>query len=299
MVLYPQARLAVEASALEPPIFDPGFDIAAARTRARVLALGQPRVDVAVVRDLDADGVPCRLYIPQDAMDGVVVHLHGGGFVFNDVDVHDAAVRQFANCAGIAVLSVDYRRPPERRTRRRRTTSTRCCVWLDSACRQPRGRRSDVCARRQRWRQPRSGRGAAQPGSVAGGRPDLPLPGPGLPGFRRTQRRSPVASTLARQPGTGGSTPAATRSLRHPDLAPLLSDGLHTLPPTMIVTAEHDPLRDEGEHLAAAARRTVRRGGGQLGNWARSTGSGGTLASSMPPSRPCVPSAGFLRQHHL
>ena len=59
--------------------------------------------------------MPCRLYVPRDAGDGVVVHLHGGGFVFNDVDVHDGFSRRLANRSGVAVLSVDYRRPPEHR----------------------------------------------------------------------------------------------------------------------------------------------------------------------------------------
>ena len=43
---------------------------------------------------------------------------------------------------------------------------------------------------------------------------------------------------------------ASPADLAHPDLAPLRSDRLPTLPPTFVMTAEHDPLRDEGEHLA-------------------------------------------------
>ena len=43
------------------------------------------------------------------------------------------------------------------------------------------------------------------------------------------------------------ATPA---DLEDPDLAPLRSDRLGTLPRTLVVTAEHDPLRDEGEELA-------------------------------------------------
>jgi acetyl esterase len=44
---------------------------------------------------------------------------------------------------------------------------------------------------------------------------------------------------------------AGEGDLTNPELAPLLSDRLGTLPPTLVTTAEHDPLRDEGEHLAA------------------------------------------------
>ena len=112
MVLHPQARAAVEASAAVPPVWSPGCDIAAARAGDRETALAGPREDVAEVVDVDADGVRCRLYRPADALDGTIVHLHGGGFVFNDIDVHDAAARMLANRAGMAVLSIDYRSTP-------------------------------------------------------------------------------------------------------------------------------------------------------------------------------------------
>jgi acetyl esterase len=115
MALYPEARAAVEAAAAETPVWTEGYDIGAARAAARAAALNEPREDIGEVCDLDADGVPVRLYRPDGARPGVVVHLHGGGFVFHDVDVHDAGCRRLANRAGLAVLSVDYGRPPEHR----------------------------------------------------------------------------------------------------------------------------------------------------------------------------------------
>jgi acetyl esterase len=69
---------------------------------------------VVSVEELTANGVPCRLYRPSDApVHGVLVYLHGGGFVFGDLDTHDAQSRRLANRTGLAVLAVHYRRPPE------------------------------------------------------------------------------------------------------------------------------------------------------------------------------------------
>src|SRR5690348_17942228 len=85
-MLHPQSRAALEASATEPSVGGAGFDLHAARERQRALAAEEPREEVAEVCDLDADGVRCRLYRPDQPI-GVVLHLHGGGFALNDIDV--------------------------------------------------------------------------------------------------------------------------------------------------------------------------------------------------------------------
>src|SRR4051812_36926434 len=87
-MLYPEARRAVELAADQPPMWEAGYDIAAAREANRALALGEEPEDVAEVTDLDADGVRVRLFRPDGAGPGVLVNLHGGGFVFHDVDVY-------------------------------------------------------------------------------------------------------------------------------------------------------------------------------------------------------------------
>src|SRR5690606_38023210 len=69
-------------------------------------------------------------YRPGSRTDALVIHLHGGGFVFNDVEVHDAAVRTFANRVGLPVLSVDYRRPPEHRFPAAPDDVDRVVAWI-------------------------------------------------------------------------------------------------------------------------------------------------------------------------
>src|SRR5262249_55011411 len=73
-----------------------------------------PAEDVYAVGDLDADGVPVRVYRPS-AEDGlpVVVYLHGGGWTIGSVDVYDPITRALANAANVTVVSVEYRLAPE------------------------------------------------------------------------------------------------------------------------------------------------------------------------------------------
>lgn len=75
---------------------------------------GPPTVVVHEVRDLDAGGVPARLYRPNDRDDlGLLVYFHGGGWVIGSPDSHDGVCRRLAVSSGHAVLSIDYRLAPE------------------------------------------------------------------------------------------------------------------------------------------------------------------------------------------
>ena len=252
-MLFPQARAAVEQSAGAPPVWDE--DIEEARARQRAEAAGEPREEVARVEDVDADGVLCRLYRPSTdrGTNGLIVHLHGGGFVFHDIDAHDAAARRLANRSGSTVLSVDYRRPPEHRFPAAPDDVDAVLRWIVAG-----GAAYDLSGP-VFLHGDSAGANLAlvaalrNPGVAAG----LVLIYPFL---------DPTASFDSYTEASDGFDPreaawywnqyaADPADLRHPDLAPLGPDlagqeRFAGLPPTLVVTAEHDPLRDEGEHLA-------------------------------------------------
>ena len=78
---------------------------------ARALS-GVPE-SVARIEDLDTDGVSARLYTPEHSEGGVLVWFHGGGWVLGGIDEHNSLVCAIANRAHCSVLSVDYRLAPE------------------------------------------------------------------------------------------------------------------------------------------------------------------------------------------
>jgi acetyl esterase len=251
VALYPQARAAIDAAASDVPVWTEGYDVVAARAANRALAMAEAREDVAEVTDLDAGGVPVRLYRPERARAGLIVHAHGGGFVFHDLDVHDAACRVLANRTGLRVLSVDYRRPPEHRFPAAPDDVSTVVAWLDEAA--PAELREGP---------------TFVHGDSAGGNLALVAalrhPGRFAAAVLVYPFLDPAAGFDSYRIAADGFDPreaawywqqysASPEHLTHPDLAPLLSDRLGTLPPTLVVTAEHDPLRDEGEHLAHLA----------------------------------------------
>jgi acetyl esterase len=84
-----------------------------ALTRQATLAGG--RQPIGSVQTVETPGGRARLYTPTSAgaHGPLLVFLHGGGFIFGDLDSHDAACRFLAERSGVRVLSVDYRLAPE------------------------------------------------------------------------------------------------------------------------------------------------------------------------------------------
>ena len=148
-MMHPEAVKALEPFAALEPVTAAGFDVQARREEALGWARNETRPDIEYVVDVDAHGVPCRLFRPfEDAP--LIVYAHGGGFVFGEIETHDAHARRLAETSGSAVLLVDYRRAPEarypaasRRPRHRGRMGTRGCCQV--RCR----RRFAVNGRRQ------------------------------------------------------------------------------------------------------------------------------------------------------
>lgn len=64
---------------------------------------------------LDGRTVDARLYVPEDAGEAppLTLYYHGGGWVIGTLDTHDGTCRALARASGSAVLSIAYRLAPE------------------------------------------------------------------------------------------------------------------------------------------------------------------------------------------
>jgi acetyl esterase len=74
-----------------------------------------PRVEDRFV-DSPGGPLPVRIYSPEEGADDVrpgMIWLHGGGFVIGSIATDDAMCRELARDAGIVVVSVEYRLAPE------------------------------------------------------------------------------------------------------------------------------------------------------------------------------------------
>ena len=116
MPLHPQAQAVcdlVNAMGEVPPSNERLQEIRDGFATLVVMGAGPPEA-VFAITDADADGVPVRVYRPApDPALPVIVYFHGGGWTIGSVEQFDLVARQIANAANAVVVSVDYRLAPE------------------------------------------------------------------------------------------------------------------------------------------------------------------------------------------
>jgi len=265
--LHPEVRALLEAMDAQgaPPLetLDP-VTARAGRLEPMKALGGQPEV-LGRVEDLAAPGpdgnVPLRVYATDaGGLRPALVYFHGGGFVFGNIDTHDAMCRAIAKASGAVVISVDYRLAPEHKFPAAVEDSCAATIWIaqnaaplgidprcisvggDSAG----GNLAIVVAVRCR-----DAGGPALASQV------LIYPVTDLSSFETDSHRDFADGYFLTRAAmnwfTGHYLPSAVLA-RHPEVSPLLAPDLSGLPPALIVTAEFDPLRDEGESYAQRLR---------------------------------------------
>ena len=214
------------------------------------------------VEDAMAGLVPIRVYRPTSDIAPVVCYLHGAGFIAGDLDSHDQICRLLASQIGAVVVAADYRLAPEHpfpaavddafsvvewildNAAQFGADDTRWAVVGDSAG----GNLAAVVA--QRWRDwPHS------PVIQALVCPVLELADFDLPSHHSYADGDGFTTAAMRQ--MADLYLGDTIDRRDPLVSPARAESLAGLPPAVIISAELDPLRDDGEMYA---RRLVEAG---------------------------------------
>jgi acetyl esterase len=197
--------------------------------------------------------VPVRLYRTLRAKN-TVLYFHGGGWVVGSLETHDGMLRAMTLAAGANILSVEYRKAPEAPFPASLQDAQAALGWLDVHAAGKGLDRSRLIVMGDS-----AGASIAAALSVRArnlGRPlfgeVLIYPATDLAHATESQEKFAVGYSLSRatldwfaRHYMSGGVPATD-----PELSPLLMQDVSNLPPTLLVTADHDPLRDEGRAYA-------------------------------------------------
>lgn len=236
-----------------------------ARLAAKALAgLSGQTEPVAKVEDRTIPGpageLPVRIYTPEGSGSfPVVVFFHGGGWVIGDLDIQDGPCRTLCNAACCIVVSVDYRLAPEHKfpaaaedcyaatkwvaanAASLNADATRIAVGGDSAG----GNLTAVVAQMARDRGGPNLVFQLLVYPVTDGACDTASYQQNADGYLLT--KDMMLWFWDHYTGSGADR-------RHPQASPLRTQSLCGLAPALVITAEFDPLRDEGEAYAARLR---------------------------------------------
>ncbi len=207
----------------------------------------KPAVASVAQRIIDGPGgdLTVRIYTPVGVGPfPLMMFFHGGGFVLCSLDSHDGLCRNLCSGAGCVVVSVDYR-----------LAATR---WTAAHAHVLHGDVSPLLL---------AGDSAGANFAAVTALRIRDEGGPRLCGqmliYPVTDHHSADTPSMRANAVGYGLTRAAmayywghylnhASEINHPHAAPLRAASLAGLPPTLLVTAQYDPLRDEGEYYGAA-----------------------------------------------
>ena len=266
MPLHPQAAAFLEQSSLlkSPPI--EALPIGLTR-KALILAstvkmapAKLARIETRTITGPDGEDLKVRGYWPHGTGPfGACLYFHGGGWVLNNIDTHDDLVQRLAEASDCVFVSVDYRLAPEHKYPAAIEDAYATLKWVVATAGTLNIDRSKIAV---------SGDSAG--GNIAaalclmtrdrGGPPiayqvliypitdcdfDRPSYHENADGyFLTTSQMHWFWQHYVRSP----------EQMREPYASPQRAESLKGLPPALILTAEFDPLRDEGEAYAEALR---------------------------------------------
>lgn len=265
-MLDPKARALLDqlAAAGAPPLHE--LPVAVAREGLAALFGTQPggTLPLAAIEDRRVPGpageIPVRVYRPEGRPPlPLVVFFHGGGWVLGNLESHDGTCRTLARAVPAVVVSVDYRLAPEHKFPAAAEDAFAATRWAAEHAASLGGDAARVAVAGDSA----GGNLAAVVALMARDRGGPPLVHQVLV-YPPTDAACDTASYEENAEGYfltrdgmrwfwGHYLPSPAEG-RHPYASPLRAEDLRGLPPALVITAEYDPLRDEGEAYAARLR---------------------------------------------
>jgi acetyl esterase len=264
MPLHPQTRALLDQLSAAGSFEPSQLSVAEFRNLYSQMSLPGSPQPVGAVEDRTLPGpggaVPVRVYRPEGAGPfPAIAYFHGGGFVIGSLDTHDGTCRALCNASGCMVVSVDYRLAPEHRF----PAAPEDCY---AALRFLGERGAEIGADPRRL----AVAGDSAGGNLAAVTALLARERRGPP-LRFQLLVYPVADRRFDTPSyrdNGEGYFLTTQTMRwfweqyldsaaqgdDPLASPLRAKELAGLPQALVITAEFDPLRDEGEAYAARLR---------------------------------------------
>lgn len=257
MALDPQAKLILDLMADSGFTFD-GMTPEELRSRMALTNMPSP-IELASITDRTIPGpageIPVRIYRPSDAPGlPVTVFFHGGGWVIGDLESHDHCCRTIASKAECVVVAVDYRLAPEAKFPAAIDDAWAATEWVathgdelgvdasrlavagDSAG----GNLAAVVANTSRDHEHVEVISQVLIYPVVDGECDRPSMSENAEGYLLTSTAMDFFH---------GHYSRSEADLADPRFSPILAD-LEGAAPAVVITAEFDPLRDQGNAYA-------------------------------------------------